>query len=92
MIFKICEQCHKKRFNVKIRTLHFPFLPKPADIIHSKGKICRSCSKKVDYMIRKTHSMLKPPLWFTVKFYIIKAVLHPKLLAKQIYGNIRTKN
>ena len=84
LLINKCEQCHRKSFYPRKRTLHFPFLPKPADTIHSEKKICRSCAKKTELMIRRSHKMLKPTWSFVVMFYIMKAVKEPKLLWKQI--------
>jgi hypothetical protein len=81
-MFKPCEQCHQRAFYPRIRTLHFPFLPKPADIIHSEKKICRSCAKKTELMIRRTHKQIRPPVWFIIKFYIGKTIWKIKK-----YGN-----
>lgn len=83
-----CEQCHKQSFYPRKRTLHFPFLPKPADIIHSEKKICRSCAKKAEFMIRRSHKQLKPTWSFVVKFYIGKTIW----LIKQKYDKLRTEN
>jgi hypothetical protein len=84
MLLNKCEQCKKLSFYPRKRTLHFPFLPKPANIIPSEKKICRSCAKKVEFAIRRTHKQLKPPILFVIKFYILKAVKEPKLLLMQI--------
>ena len=72
MIYGKCEQCHKLSFYPRIRTLHFPFIPE-IKTIHSEKKICRSCAKKTELMIRRTHKQIRPPVWFIIKFYIIKS-------------------
>ena len=87
MILSPCEQCHKLSFYPRIRTLHFPFIPK-IKTIHSEKKICRSCAKKAEFMIRRTHKQLRPPVWFIIKFYIGKSIY----LTKQFYDKFRTKN
>jgi hypothetical protein len=83
-----CEQCHKLSFYPRKRTLHFPFLPKPADIIHSEKKICRSCAKKAELMIRRTHKQIRPPVWFIIKFYVIKSFY----IIKYYVNELGTKN
>ncbi len=88
MLLNNCEQCHKLSFYPRKRTLHFSFLPKPADIIYSEKKICRSCAKKAEFMIRRSHKMLKPTWSFVVKFYIMKAIKEPTLLFRQVKNAI----
>ena len=74
-----CQQCKKLSFYPRIRTLHFPFIP-GIKIIHSEKKICRSCAKKAEFMIRRTHKQLRPPVWFIIRFYVGKAIYNTKQL------------
>ena len=55
--------------------------------LKSEDKLCGTCYKKVDFMIRRTHKQIKPPLTFIIKFYIMKAIKEPKLLWKQIISH-----